>query len=112
MDYPVKYSEQKEQVSANYTNFAMPYSNIDMNNYDYPFNRPVYWNGCVPPNENGIVIVRSANARNGEVFLDEQNTTDYHSDFLFFAHAMYPVRPRWVSRTMRNESKAVTHPLN
>lgn len=33
VDYPVKYSEQKEQVSANYTNFAMPYSNIDMNHY-------------------------------------------------------------------------------
>ena len=54
-----------------------------MNNYDYPFNRPGYWNGCVPPNENGTVIVRSANARNGEVFLDDQNTSDYHSDFLF-----------------------------
>ena len=54
-----------------------------MNNYDYPFNRPGYWNGCVPPNENGTVIVRSADARNGEVFLDDQNTSDYHSDFLF-----------------------------
>ena len=54
-----------------------------MNNYDYPFNRPGYWNGCVPPNENGTVIVRSADARNGEVFMDEQNSTLYHSDFLF-----------------------------
>ena len=83
VDYPVKFSEQKEQVSANYTNFVMPYSNIDMNHYDYPFNRPGYWNGCVPPNENGIVIVRSANARNGEVFRDKQISTLYHSDFLF-----------------------------
>ena len=33
VDYPVKYGEQKAQVSGNYTNFAMPYSNIDMNNY-------------------------------------------------------------------------------
>ena len=61
----------------------MPYSNIDMNHYDYPFNRPGYWNGCVPPNENGTVIVRSADARNGEVFKDEQNSSYYHSDFLF-----------------------------
>ena len=90
VDYPVKYSEQKEQVSANYTNFAMPYSNIDMNNYDYPFNRPGYWNGCVPPNENGTVIVRSADARNGEDANDEEDVSSLRSSSsessLFFYH--------------------------
>ena len=90
VDYPVKYSEQKEQVSANYTNFAMPYSNIDMNNYDYPFNRPGYWNGCVPPNENGTVIVRSANARNGEDANDEEDVSSLRNSpsesSLFFYH--------------------------
>ena len=90
VDYPVKYSEQKEQVSANYTNFAMPYSNIDMNHYDYPFNRPGYWNGCVPPNENGTVIVRSADARNGEDANDEEDVSSLRNSpsesSLFFYH--------------------------
>ena len=90
VDYPVKYSEQKEQVSANYTNFAMPYSNIDMNHYDYPFNRPGYWNGCVPPNENGTVIVRIANARDGEDANDEEDVSSLRNSpsesSLFFYH--------------------------
>ena len=61
-----------------------------MKNYDYPFNRLGYWNGCVPPNENGTVIVRSANARNGEDANGEEDVTSLRSSpsesSLFFYH--------------------------
>jgi len=61
-----------------------------MNNYDYPFNRPGYWNGCVPPNENGTVIVRSADARNGEDANDEEDVSSLRNSpsesSLFFYH--------------------------
>ena len=61
-----------------------------MNHYDYPFNRPGYWNGCVPPNENGTVIVRSANARNGEDANGEEDVSSLRSSpsesSLFFYH--------------------------
>ena len=61
-----------------------------MNNYDYPFNRPGYWNGCVPPNENGTVIVRSADARNGEDANGEEDVSSLRNSpsesSLFFYH--------------------------
>jgi len=61
-----------------------------MNNYDYPFNRPGYWNGCVPPNENGTVIVRIADARNGEDANDEEDVSSLRNSpsesSLFFYH--------------------------
>ncbi len=93
VDYPVKYGEQKAQVSGNYTNFAMPYSNIDMNNYDYPFNRPGYWNGCVPPNNTGTVVIRgnrdSESEETDSIGEPEQRTSPvenlafyYHTDHL------------------------------
>ena len=64
-----------------------------MNHYDYPFNRPGYWNGCVPPNENGTVIVRIANARNGEDANGEEDVSSLRNSpsesSLFFYHTDY-----------------------
>lgn len=61
-----------------------------MNHYDYPFNRPGYWNGCVPPNENGTVIVRSADARDGEDSNGAEDVSSLRSSpsesSLFFYH--------------------------
>ena len=71
----------------------MPYSNIDMNNYDYPFNRPGYWNGCVPPNNTGTVVIRgnrdSESEETDSIGEPEQRTSPvenlsffYHTDHL------------------------------
>ena len=89
VDYPVKYGEQKAQVSGNYTNFAMPYSNIDMNNYDYPFNRPGYWNGCVPPNNTGTVVVmgnRDSESEETDSIGEPEQRTSPVENLSFFYH--------------------------
>ncbi len=89
VDYPVKYGEQKAQVSGNYTNFAMPYSNIDMNNYDYPFNRPGYWNGCVPPNNTGTVVVmgnRDSESEETDSIVESEQRTSPVENLSFFYH--------------------------
>ena len=82
-----------------------------MNNYDYPFNRPGYWNGCVPPNENGTVIVRSANARDGEDANGEEDVSSLRNSpsesSLFFYHTDHLGSTNLVTDRGRHHSGSV-----